>query len=79
MAGSPRPVGALRKRLEKAGAFTDGKLDMVEVQQLLFSVLEAQGNPVSLDVMPVSVHDHLGAAGWPVFLAAFSKAAAKDR
>jgi hypothetical protein len=28
--------------------------------------------------MPDSVHDRLGTAGWPVFLAAFPKAAARD-
>jgi BD-FAE len=72
------PSGDLRRQLEANGAFADGKLDFVEVQQLLFSVLKAQGNPVSLDVMPDSVHDRLGAAGWPVFLAAFGKAAAQD-
>jgi len=69
------PSGDLRRQLEANGAFADGKLDFVDVQQLLFSVLRAQGNPVSLDVMPDSAHDHLGAAGWPVFLAAFPKAA----
>jgi dienelactone hydrolase len=72
------PSGALRKQLEKAGAFADGKLDFVEVQQLLFSVLQAQGNPVSLDTMPGSTHTYLSDAGWKVFLAAFPKAAAKD-
>jgi dienelactone hydrolase len=73
------PSGALRKQLQKAGAFTDGKLDFVEVQQLLYSVLKAQGNPVSLDTMPDSTHTFLSEAGWKVFLAAFSKAAAKGR
>jgi acetyl esterase/lipase len=72
------PSGDLRRQLETNGAFTDGILDFVEVQQLLFSVLEAQGNPVSLDVMPGSVHDSLSTAGWEVFLAAFPKAAAQD-
>ena len=72
------PSGDLRRRLEANGAITDGILDFVDVQQLLYSVLEAQGNPVSLDVMPDSVHDRLGTAGWPVFLAAFQKAAATD-
>jgi acetyl esterase/lipase len=70
--------GDLRRRLDANGAFADDKLDMVEVQQLLFSVLEAQGNPVSLDTMPDSSHDYLGIAGWDVFLAAFPKAAAPD-
>lgn len=55
----------------------DGTLDLVEVQQVLISDLEAQGNPVSIDVMPDSVHDTLGNAGGPVFLAAFTKAAAQ--
>jgi len=72
------PSGDLRRQLEASGAFADGTLDFIEVQQLLYSVLKAQGNPVSLDVMPDSVHDGLSDAGWKVFLAAFPKAAAKD-
>lgn len=72
------PSGALRKRLEKAGAFADGTLDFVEVQQLLYSVLKTQGNPVSLDTMPGSTHTYLSDAGWKVFLAAFPKAAQRD-
>jgi hypothetical protein len=72
------PSGDLRRQLEANGAFADGTLDFVEVQQLLFSVLEAQGNPVSLDVMPRSVHDSLSSDGWTVFLAAFPKAASED-
>ena len=72
------PSGDLRRQLEANGAITDGILDFVDVQRLLYSVFEAQGNPVSLDVMPESVHDRLGAAGWPVFLAAFQKAATTD-
>ena len=72
------PSGDLRRQLEANGAFADGTLDFVEVQQLLFSVLQAQGNPVSLDVMPGSRHDYLGSEGWQVFLAAFPKAAAQD-
>jgi hypothetical protein len=39
---------------------------------------KAQGNPVTLDVMPDSSHAYLRGAGWDVFLAAFPKAAAKD-
>jgi dienelactone hydrolase len=70
------PSGDLRRQLEANGAFADGTLDFVEVQQLLFSVLEAQGNPVTLDVMPRSTHGRLSDAGWEVFLAAFPKAAA---
>jgi hypothetical protein len=72
------PSGDLRRQLEANGAFADGKLDFIEVQQMLFSILEAQGNPVSLDVMPGSTHTYLSVEGWKVFLAAFGKAAARD-
>ena len=72
------PSGDLRRQLEANRALADGKLDLAEVQQLLYSVLEAQGNPVSLDVMPDSSHAYLRGAGWDVFLAAFPKAAARD-
>ncbi len=72
------PSGDLRRRLEANGALADGIFDFVDAQRLLFSILRAQGNPVTLDVMPDSVHDRLGTAGWPVFLAAFQKAAAHD-
>jgi hypothetical protein len=72
------PSGDLRRRLEANGALADGTLGLAEVQQLLSSVLEAQGNPVSLDVMPDSSHAWLRGGGWDVFLAAFPKAAAKD-
>jgi len=56
----------------------DGIFDFVDGQRLLYSVLEAQGNPVSLDVMPDSNHIFLSDEGWKVFLAAFPKAAAHD-
>ena len=72
------PSGDLRRQLEANGALADGIFDFVDGQQLLYSVLKAQGNPVSLDVMPGSTHDYVGEAGWKVFLAAFPKAAAKD-
>jgi acetyl esterase/lipase len=76
---APRdPTGLLRRQLEANGALADGKIDLAEAQGLLFSVLEAQGNPVSLDVLPGSNHISLGPEGWNVFLAAFPKAAAKD-
>lgn len=68
------PSGALRKQLEANGALADGFISDAESQQLLFSLLKAQGNPVTLDVMPNSSHWDLGLEGWPVFLAAFSKA-----
>ncbi len=76
---APRdPSGVLRTQLEANGALTDGVLDLREAQGLLFSVLKAQGSPVSLDVLPGSTHISLSDAGWKVFLAAFPKAAAKD-
>ena len=76
---APRdPSGVLRRQLEANGALTDGILDLREAQELLFSVLKAQGSPVSLDVLPGSNHISLSDAGWKVFLAAFPKAAAKD-
>ena len=72
------PSGDLCRQLEANGALADGILDLTEVQHLLYSVLEAQGNPVSLDVMPDSSHAYLRGEGWDVFLAAFPKAAAQD-
>jgi hypothetical protein len=72
------PSGDLRRQLEANGAFADGTIGQADAQQLLFSVLEAQGNPVSLDVLPGSTHISLGDAGWKAFLAAFPRAAAQD-
>jgi acetyl esterase/lipase len=72
------PSGDLRRQLEANGALADGTVGQPDADQLLFSVLKAQGNPVSLDVMPGSSHASLGRDGWKVFLAAFPKAAAKD-
>ncbi len=72
------PSGDLRRQLEANGAFADGTIGFADSQQLLYSVLEAQGNPVSLDVMPDSSHAWLRGAGWDVFLAAFPKAAQRD-
>ncbi|HJW21877.1 MAG TPA: hypothetical protein VJ506_05555 [Candidatus Limnocylindrales bacterium] len=74
--GPRDPSGVLRAKLEASGALADGVLDLLEAQQLLFSVLKAQGNPVSLDLMPGTNHTTIGVDGWPVFLAAFGKAAA---
>jgi acetyl esterase/lipase len=76
--GPRDPSGALRAQLEANGALADGVLDALESQQLLFSVLEEQGNPVTLDLMPDTNHTSIGTAGWPVFLAAFQRAAARD-
>jgi dienelactone hydrolase len=72
------PSGDLRRQLEANGALADGTINLADAQQLLFSVLKAQGNPVTLDVMPDSSHAWLRGAGWNVFLAAFPKAAARD-
>jgi dienelactone hydrolase len=72
------PSGDLRRQLEANGALADGTIGEADMQQLLFSVLKAQGNPVTLDVMPDSSHAWLRDEGWDVFLAAFPKAAAKD-
>ena len=70
------PSGVLRGQLDMNGTFADGSYSLGEEQQLLFSVLKAQGNPVSLAVMPDSTHDEIAGKGWSVFLAAFAKAAA---
>ena len=72
------PSGAMRDQLEAVGALADGIVDLADLQQLFFSILKAQGNPVSLDVMPGSTHTHLSDDGWKIFLAAFPKAAAID-
>lgn len=75
--GPRDPSGALRKQLEANGALADGVLDALEAQQLLFSVLKAQGNPVTLHIMPGTNHTTIGVDGWPVFLAAFEEAAGR--
>jgi acetyl esterase/lipase len=72
------PSGVLRRQLGANGAFADGSYSLGEEQQLLFSVLKAQGNSVSLDVMPDSTHDGIAGNGWDVFLAAFGKALVHD-
>ena len=72
------PSGDLRRQLEANGALADGTIGFSDSQQLLYSVLKAQGNPVTLDVMPDSSHAWLRGAGWNVFLAAFPRAAERD-
>jgi acetyl esterase/lipase len=75
---TPRdPTGVLRAQLEANGALADRVIDALEAQQLLFSILKAQGNPVTLDLMPDTNHTTIGTAGWPVFLAAFETAAGR--
>jgi dienelactone hydrolase len=71
------PSGDLRRQLDADGAFADGTIGQADMQQLLYSVLKAQGNSVTLDVMPGSTHEYVAGAGWDVFAAAFPKAAAK--
>jgi hypothetical protein len=63
---SPRATrrGSCAGKLEANGALADGKLDLAEAQGPLFSVLETQGNPVSLDVLPGSNHLSLSEEGW---------------
>ena len=65
---------AARQVLQGFENFQGGVDDLAETQQVLFSALQAQGNPVSLDVMPGSTHLGLSPAGWEVFLEAFGKA-----
>jgi len=68
------PSGALRKQLDANGALADGSVSFMENQQLLASVLKAQGNPVRFEVLPRSAHTFWTDDGWKVFLAAFKKA-----
>jgi dienelactone hydrolase len=76
---APRdPTGTIRATLDAEGAFDDGDFGLDEEQTLLYDSLKAQGNPVTLDLMPDSSHSSLGDAGWPVFLDAFQKVAAPD-
>jgi hypothetical protein len=70
------PSGGLRARLHAMGLLADGSVSVTDEQELLVAVLKAQGNPVSLDVMPGSTHIYLSDAGLRVFLLAFEKAAA---
>jgi hypothetical protein len=72
------PSGVLRKQLQANGALADDKVTDAESQQLLLSVLKAQGNPVTLDMLPGSTHGSLSDQGWKVFVAAFGKAASRS-
>ena len=64
------PTG-LGDELEASGATADGFLDNYEAQELLCWALEAQGNLVTLTMLPGSTHEDPGATGWPVLLDAF--------
>lgn len=72
------PTGVLRARLTASGALADNVITWTEGQELLFDVLQAQGNPVTLDVMPASSHAEQSPNGLKVFVAAFDKAAARS-
>jgi acetyl esterase/lipase len=70
------PTGTLRKGLEAIGALAGPTIGVADEQTLLYTVLKAQGNPVSLTVMPGASHMSIGMSGRPAFLAAFREAAA---
>ena len=70
-----RGDGQMRSRLEAVGALEDGYMWFDELEEMFAKVLRDQGYSVTYDVMPDSNHSSLGAAGWPVFLDAFRKAA----
>jgi hypothetical protein len=71
------PTGALQQQLARNGALADGNITIAESQRLLFSALKAQGNPVTLEVMPESSHEYINGEGWSVFLAAFDRVAGR--
>lgn len=65
------PGDFLRQQLENIGALDDGIVDIQEDQQLLYSVLEEQGNPVTLTELPGASHDSFGIAMYDEALAVF--------
>ena len=73
------PSGTLRRQLEAIGALDDQSYDIKEIQLLLYALLKAQGNPVTLTALPGTSHDMYGAAmddtAMSVFVAAFKEAA----
>ncbi len=69
------PSGSLRTQLAAIGALDDHAYDLKEMQQLLYTLLKAQGNPVTLTVLPGASHDAMGSLAMPVFIAAFTVAA----
>ncbi len=70
------PTGTYRDRLEANGALSDGSYDLREMQEFFFEVLQAQGSPVSLDILPHATHDALGAEGRDVLVGAIRRTAA---
>lgn len=69
------PTGSLRRQLVTIGALDDKAYDLQEFQQLLYTLLKVQGNPVTLTVLPGASHDAMGADAMPTFVAAFREAA----
>ena len=71
--------GALRQQLEAIGALDDNAYDIQEIQQLFYTLLQAQGNPVTLTPLPGASHDSFGSGmqdeAMSVFVAAFKAAA----
>jgi acetyl esterase/lipase len=68
------PTGALRRQFKALDALA-GRPGVKEEQTLLYTALEAQGNPVSLTEMPGADHMSIGLKGRPIFLAAFHEVA----
>jgi acetyl esterase/lipase len=73
------PSGVLHRQLEAIGALDDKAYDIQEIQRLLLSLLKAQGNPVTLTMLPGTSHDSYGSAmgdeAMSVFVTAFKEAA----
>jgi hypothetical protein len=69
------PSGTFRRLFEAIGALDDGYMGVDELQAMFARALEAQGNPVTYEVMPDSTHESISPEGWKVFVAAFRKAA----
>lgn len=67
------PTGALLGELKRNGVDTTMEVTWAESQKLLYWALQEQGNPVTLEVMPLSSHNQLSDAGWTVLLGAFDK------
>jgi acetyl esterase/lipase len=73
------PSGTFRRQLQANGMLNDKSYDIKEIQQLFYSLLKTQGNPVTLTALPGASHGSFGAAmgdkAMSVFVAAFEEAA----
>jgi acetyl esterase/lipase len=69
------PAGNLREQVESLGSLADGQYDLLELQAFFYAYLEANGNPVTLEVLPGTTHDIMSDEAVPVLLAAFGTAA----